>query len=91
MLKKFTNKRDVTLLQLFKTALNHHLALIEQGQPVRDCLRAVQIVRHYDGRHMMLLLELENQIVDFPGADGIEAGGGLIQQQNIRLQSERAG
>src|SRR5271165_1788076 len=37
----------------------------------------------------MLFLELENQIVDLRGTDGVKTGGGLVEQQNIRLQSQR--
>jgi len=33
----------------------------------------------------MFLLELENQIINLRRADGVEASGGLVEQQNIRL------
>src|ERR1700685_1511898 len=91
MLQEFPNKLDVTLLKLFKAALNDYVSLIEESQTVGDGLRAVQIVGDHDRRHVMFGLELEDQVVNFSGADGIETGGGLVEEQNARLQRQRAG
>src|SRR5271169_6361104 len=88
MLEKFPDKFDVTLLQFFEGAVDHHIAFVDQGQSVGDSFRAVQIVSHYDGGHVMFLLKLENQIVDLSGTDGIETGGGLVKQQNIWIQNQ---
>src|ERR1039457_1801979 len=89
MLEKFPDKLDVAFLQLFETAFDYHISLIEQGQTVGNRLRAMQIVSHYNGCHMMFLLKFENQVIDLSGTDGIETSGGLVEQQNIRLQSQR--
>src|SRR5208283_6042681 len=90
LLQKFLYKRDVALLKVLKPALNHHLALVQQCQAVGNRLRAVQIVSDHDGCHPALPLELENQIVDLPRADGVETGRWLIEKQNLRLQGKRS-
>src|ERR1700678_508003 len=88
MLQKFLNKLDVTLLQIFEAAFDHYISLIEQSQTIRDCLGAVQIMRHDDRRHVMFCLELQNQFVDLGGANGIETGGRLVQQKKGGGQGE---
>ena len=40
MLEKFSNEPVVTLLKVLKVALDHYISLIEQGQTVRNRLRA---------------------------------------------------
>jgi hypothetical protein len=77
------------MLQLFKGTLDNHISLIEQDQTARNRLRAVQIVSHDDRCHVVFLLEFENQIIDLPSTDGIEAGRGLVEQQDVRFQSKR--
>jgi hypothetical protein len=79
MLKKFLNKLDVTLLQIFEAAFDHYLCLVEQSQTIRNRLGAVQIVGYDDGRHVMFFLELQDQFVDLSGTDGIETGGRLVE------------
>src|ERR1700722_6018182 len=90
MLQKFPDKLDVTFLQFFKAAFDYHTSLVEQRQPVGNRFRAVQIMRHDNGCHVMLLLELQNQVIDLSGTDWIQTGGGLVEQQNIRLQRQRS-
>ena len=68
---KLPDKLVVTFLKFLKVAFDHHISFVEQRQAARDGLRTVQIVRHHDGRHVMFLLQLENQLINFPGTDGI--------------------
>src|SRR6476660_2246190 len=42
----------------------------------------------YDGAK---IFQLHEELFDFRGADGVERGTGLIQQENFRFYSERAG
>jgi len=87
MLHKLSDKLDVTLLQFFKSALDHYIPVIEQSQTVRNRLCTVQIMRHHNGRDVMFLLKLENQIIDLRRADGIKTGGRLVE--DIRDVCER--
>ena len=65
LLQKFLHEPDVALLKVVKCTLDHHVALIQQGEAAGNRLGAMQIVRHYDGCHLAFPLELENQLVDF--------------------------
>jgi hypothetical protein len=38
----------------------------------------------------VFLLQLENQVVDLAGTDGIETRGGLVEQQDLGIQCQRA-
>src|ERR1700724_3845679 len=87
MLQKFHHELVLTFLKFFKVAFDRHAPFLEQGQTVRNRLRAVQIVSHYDGRHVMFLLQRKNQIIDLPGTDRVETSCGLVEQQNVRLES----
>src|SRR3984957_10295355 len=88
MLEKFLHELVLTFLKFFKVAFDRHAPFIEQCQTVGNGLRAVQIVSHYDGRHVMFLLQLKNQIIDLRGTDRGETSRGLVEQQNIRLESQ---
>ena len=39
---------------------------------------------------VQLSLELEDQVFDFGGGDGIERGAGLVEQQHFRIHGQRA-
>ena len=40
---------------------------------------------------VQLSLELEDQVFDLGGGDGIESGAGLVEQQHFRIHRQRAG
>jgi hypothetical protein len=54
MFQKLTNKLVGALLKFVKRPLNRNFAVVQQDQPVRYGLGAMQIVSNNDGRHMML-------------------------------------
>src|ERR1035437_7412801 len=84
--QKFLHKPDVALLKVFKLSLDHHIALIQQGQTVGDRPGVMQVMSHYNRCHLTLPLELQNQIVDLPRTDGVQTGFALVEQQNIRSE-----
>src|ERR1035437_631054 len=88
--QKFLHKPDVALLKVFKLSLDDNIALTQQGQTVGDRPGVMQVMSHYNRCHLTLPLELQNQIVDLPRTDGVQTGCGLVEQQNLRLQSERS-
>src|SRR5277367_3339854 len=47
-------------------------------------------MRDHNGRRVVFLLQLENQLVDLPGGNGIKSRRGFIEQQDARLQSQRS-
>src|SRR5580698_149106 len=89
-LQEFLSKLDFALLEIFKGTLDDHTSLVEQGQAIGNRFRAVQVVRYDDGRHLMFMLEFENQIVDLPRTNGVESSRRLIQKQNLGLQRKCA-
>src|SRR5450432_2885560 len=90
MLEKFLNELNVTGLKFFKAAFDDYLPLVEQGETVGNRFCAVQVVGHHDGGHVMFCLETKNQITNFGRTDWVETGRGLIEQENVRLQRQRA-
>src|ERR1035438_1849636 len=90
MLEKLPDKLDIAFLKLFKTAFDDYTSFINQSQAASDRFGAMQIVSHHDRRHLMLRLQLENQVVNLRGADRIETSGGFVEQKNVRLQSQCA-
>src|SRR3984885_3342488 len=89
LLQKVHHKLDVASLKVFERAFDHHIPLIQKSESVGDGSCTMQVVRHNDGRHLMFLLKLENQIVDFTGADRIETGCWFVEKQDLRLQGKR--
>ena len=77
-------------MKILESAFDYDIALIQKGQTVGNRPGAVQVVSHNDGSHLMLALQLENQIVDLSGTDGIKSGSRLVEKQNLRLQRQRA-
>jgi hypothetical protein len=49
---------------------------VEQRQPAGDGFCALQIVRDHDGCHGMFLLQLENQLINLAGGNGIKTAVG---------------
>jgi hypothetical protein len=51
-----------------------------QRNAIRDGLCAMQVMSDYDGCHVVFLLQLEDQLIDLTGSDGIKARGRFIEQ-----------
>ena len=52
--------------------------VIEDVNRICNGVRAFQIVRHSDGCNSELLVEVNDEFVDFPRRDGIEPGGRFV-------------
>src|SRR5579862_9935905 len=83
VIQELDHKRLFAFLQVSERSLDQDAAVAQQGHSVGNNPGAVDVVGDNDRRHVALLLHLENQFVDFGGGDGIEAGGGFIEEQNV--------
>src|SRR5580700_3419000 len=61
---------------------------MEECDAVGDRFCALQIVSDYDGGHVVLLLQLENELIDLAGGDGIKTGGWFIEQEDAGLERQ---
>ena len=71
-------------------ALGDLLAVVEDDDVVRDAHDHLHVVLHQqDGGAGGG--DLGDQVVDLLGLDGVAAGGGLVEEEDARLQRQRAG
>jgi hypothetical protein len=54
------------MLEVIKRAFDYDFAFAQKSQAVGNSSGTMQIVSYDNGRHLMLSLELQNQVVDFP-------------------------
>ena len=66
------------------------LALVEDGDPVADVLHVGQQVAAHDDR-LALLLQVQDQVFHVPGADRVQAGGRLVQQDQLGIVDQGLG
>ena len=71
-------------------ALGDDLRLVHDHQPVAQLLRLVHVVRREDERHA-LLLEAVETVPEQVSRLRVEAGGRLVEQQQVGLVDEPAG
>ena len=64
------------------------LALMEEDQPVRHQFRQAQVMGNHDGGDLQNLLETMNQPADAIAGDRVEAGGGLVIDDNLGVQGQ---
>src|SRR5271156_3601242 len=70
---------------------DHGLALrVEKDAVVADCKNAGQLVRDDDHGCAEVVAQFEDQIVEQARAYRIEAGRGLVEEKNFRVQCDRA-
>src|SRR5690242_10701108 len=60
----------------------------EEARVLRDTRRLLQVMR--DDGDGVVLLELLDQLLDLERGDGVERGGWLVHQDDLRLDGERA-
>ena len=65
------------------------LALVDQGDPVRDGERALQLVSHNDQRDVERLLQAQHVLIDLRRGDRVEPGRRLVEQADIRVHGQR--
>ena len=66
-------------------------AVRERGDPVADQPQAVEVVGDHEHGQPQCLLERPDEAVELPGRDGIEAGGGLVEEDDVGIERQRAG
>src|SRR3990172_7509114 len=62
----------------------------KHGDTVADRPEAVQIVRHQENGQPQALLQAADHLVEFGGPDRVEPRGRLVEEQDLRVQGERA-
>src|SRR5262245_40665778 len=65
-------------------------ALPQHGDVLGDALGGHDVVRDHDVGAAVLLVDLLDQLAQQRGADGIEAGVGLVEEHDVGVQHERA-
>ena len=67
------------------------LAVCQRGNAVADRAQAFQIMRHHEHGETKRLLQGADQFVEVAGRDRIKSRGGLIQEDQLRIERERTG
>ena len=76
--------------QLLRSAQRDDAAVIHDGDAVAQALGLIHVVRgENDGAAR--LLELVDQVPQMAARLGIEAGGRLVEKQQLRIADQRAG
>src|SRR5438445_12024939 len=66
-----------------------HLTVEEEACVFRNARGLLHVMRHDDDG--VLALELEDEVLDLRGGDGVERGRRLVHQKNLRIDGEGAG
>ena len=79
--------------QLLGIALgNHGLFLgIQKHGVVPDGKNAGQVVGDHHHRGAQTFTQLENQVIQQPGADGVQSGRRFIEKKDLRIQGHGPG
>src|ERR1700677_5397591 len=64
---------------------------IQEHTVVANAEQARQLVAHHDDGYAEAVPESLDQIVEVPGGDRIEPGRRFVEEQYLRIQSQRAG
>src|SRR5882762_8860457 len=91
--QEFTHPRIGRLrAQLPRRATRDHRAAlgVEEDAIVGDREDARQLVRHHDDRRPEAVPELEDELVQAPRADRVEARRGLVEEQHLGVERDRA-
>ena len=80
----------IVLQQLFHRT--YHDVLVEQhGDAITNRIEAVQIVRHHENGEAEAVVQSLDEFVVVGGADRVEAGGRLVQEQQLGVEGQRPG
>ena len=61
-----------------------------RGDAVADRVQAVEIVRHHEHGKAQRALQRLDQRVEFAAGDRVEAGCRLVEEQDFRIERQRA-
>lgn len=79
------------LLELFEGALCRDFAVQEEEAVLGDLAGAVHVVGDDDAGDAEFFAEFVDELVDAIGADGIEAGGGFVVEDDAGFEDDGAG
>src|SRR5688572_24110068 len=68
----------------------HDTPLVQHAHEIGDLEDLGDLVTHHDGREPVPPVQVGDQLVDRVHEDGIEAGGGLVEEDDLRLGHQRA-
>ena len=78
-----------TTLQLVGRALGDDAAVVDDADPVRELVGLLEVLRGEEDRHAELVVEPAHLVPHAGPADGIEAGGRLVEEQDLGVVHER--
>ena len=67
-----------------------HAAIDDDTDPVAGAEDGVEIVRDHHYRQLQLALQVNQQLIEGRGADRVETGRRLVEEQQQRIQRQRA-
>jgi hypothetical protein len=77
------------VLDLLRLALRDLLAVVEDRHAVGDAHHDLHVVLDQEDGHVLLLTELGHEGREVRRLLGVHSGGGLVEEQELRLGGER--
>ena len=90
-LRKTTNVRLLRVQDFLRRAVRDEAAIVEHEHAVARFRGALHVVRHNHAGDMYFLLHLSNELVDGVGALRIQAGRGLVIENDLGRRVQRDG
>src|SRR5258706_728273 len=88
--EEFAGPRMIRTQELLER-IGLHLAVGQDGDPVADGEKRRQVVRHDDDGDAEALVQPADERVDAARGERIEVGGGLVEEEDARIERERPG
>jgi hypothetical protein len=80
----------VEALDLLDGGVHHHALVGQHRDAIADRVQRVEVVRDQEHRQAQGLLQGENEFVERGRADGVQARGRFVEEQQRRIQRECA-
>ena len=81
----------VRIAHQFRDCADFHLFVDEHRDAVADRIAAVEVVRHHEHGQAEALLQVADQLVEGRGADRVEPGGRLVEEDDARGRAPARG
>ncbi len=78
----------VGMRHLLHRSRRDHLLVGDHRHPITDRVHGVQVVGDHEHRQVQAVRELPDQFVEGAGADRVQPGGRLVQEQQLRVQRQ---
>ena len=89
-MKVLAHPRVIRVKHRLHGADDQHPFFGQDGDTVANRVQAVQVVGHHEHGEAEGPLQAEHELIKGGGADRIEAGGGLVEEQDVGVERERA-